>query len=153
MSDQIFVNDISQKLNKNTFVRVGYTFGGWSTTLNGTLAYTDEQSISIDKNIVVYVIWTPNQYKVSYDKNATDATGTGLSSASTSVSIAKGSTGNRSYTANYAPCQYTVSYNLNGGSGSAPANQTKVYGTELTLRTYSGTKTGYTFVGWNTKAD
>ena len=47
---------------------------------------------------------------------------------------------------------YTVAYNANGGSG-APSSQTKTWGTALTLRTATPTRTGYTFTGWNTKAD
>ena len=35
---------------------------------------------------------------------------------STSVSIAKGSTGNKTYTASYEIINYTITYNLNGGS-------------------------------------
>ena len=47
---------------------------------------------------------------------------------------------------------YTVSYNANGGSG-APASQTKNYGKTLTLSTTKPTRTGHTFLRWNTKAD
>ena len=47
---------------------------------------------------------------------------------------------------------YTVSYNANGGSG-APSNQTKTYGTALTLSSTKPSRTGYSFSGWNTKAD
>jgi uncharacterized repeat protein (TIGR02543 family) len=57
--------------------------------------------------------------------------------------------------AKWTGVDYTVSYMGNGAtSGTAPANQTKRYGTNLTLRD-SGTlkKTGYAFMGWNTKAD
>ena len=43
---------------------------------------------------------------------------------------------------------YTVSFDLNGGSGSM-ANETHVGGVAKTLATYSGTKTGYTFAGWS----
>ena len=55
---------------------------------------------------------------------------------------------------------YTVTYNGNGndnnaGGGTAPANQTKIYGTDLTLATNTGSlvKTGSNFAGWNTQAD
>ena len=51
---------------------------------------------------------------------------------------------------------YAVTYNANGAtSGTAPANQTKTQGTNLTLATNSGTlaKTGFSFAGWNTAAD
>lgn len=47
---------------------------------------------------------------------------------------------------------YTVSYNANGGSG-APADQTKTHGKALSLSSAKPSKTGYTFTGWNTKAD
>jgi len=51
---------------------------------------------------------------------------------------------------------YTVSYDGNGNTGgTAPANQTKTHGVDLTLQTNSGSlvKTGYTFNGWNTAAN
>ena len=54
--------------------------------------------------------------------------------------------------ANISGNSYTVSYNANGGTG-APGNQTKTYGTDLTLSSTVPTRTGYTFTSWNTKAD
>ena len=48
--------------------------------------------------------------------------------------------------------KYTISYNANGGE-SAPANQTKIYGTALTLTSAIPTRTNYDFVNWNTKSD
>ena len=50
------------------------------------------------------------------------------------------------------PNSYAVSYNANGGSGTT-AGQTKTYGTALTLRANGFSKTGHSFVKWNTKAD
>jgi len=49
---------------------------------------------------------------------------------------------------------YTVSFNINGAtSGSAPAAQTVVVGSSITLPSGIGlTKTGYTFAGWNIDA-
>lgn len=46
---------------------------------------------------------------------------------------------------------YTISYNMNGGSGSI-GNQTKVEFSPLTLSGTKPTRTGYEFVGWNTSA-
>lgn len=43
---------------------------------------------------------------------------------------------------------YTVSYNANGGTG-APGNQTKKYGSVLTLSTQKPTRTGYLFNYWD----
>lgn len=47
---------------------------------------------------------------------------------------------------------WTVSYNLNGGSGTAPSSQTKWYGETLKLSTTTPQRTGYTFKGWATSA-
>lgn len=46
----------------------------------------------------------------------------------------------------------TISYNANGGSG-APSSQIKTWGVAATLSTTEPYKSGYTFYGWNTKAD
>lgn len=51
-------------------------------------------------------------------------------------------------TANWSPWQHTVTYNANGGSG-APGNQTKTYGSVLTLSSTKPTRTGYNFKGWS----
>lgn len=56
-----------------------------------------------------------------------------------------------SYTLSAVTWQWTVSYNANGGSG-APGNQTKTYGTDLTLSSTKPTRTGYTFKGWATSS-
>ena len=50
-----------------------------------------------------------------------------------------------------AKTSYTVSYNVNGGSGSISA-QTKWHGTNLTLSTTKPTKTGHSFKNWNTNS-
>ena len=47
---------------------------------------------------------------------------------------------------------YTISYDANGGSG-APSAQTKDGGIDLSLSGTTPTRAGYTFAGWNTKAD
>lgn len=46
---------------------------------------------------------------------------------------------------------YTVSYNVNGGSG-APGNQTKWKDQTLTLSTTKPTRAGYSFLGWSTSS-
>ena len=77
-------------------------------------------------------------------------TGTGLDAASTSVTIAKGSTGVRSYTATWNIITYNITYNnaANGTDGvtnSNPATYT-IESEAITLDT--PTKDGYTFAGW-----
>ncbi len=52
----------------------------------------------------------------------------------------------------YDTTTHTVSYNANGGEG-APAAQTKIPGTPLTLSATVPTREGYTFLGWATNAN
>lgn len=56
----------------------------------------------------------------------------------------------------WTPDTYTVTYDGNGEtSGTAPADQMKTYGVDLTLRTNTGNleRAGYTFDGWNSAAN
>ncbi len=53
--------------------------------------------------------------------------------------------------AKWTALTYTVSYNANGGTG-APGDQTKTYGTSLTLSSAKPIRTNYTFKGWGTSA-
>ena len=48
--------------------------------------------------------------------------------------------------------EFNISYNANGGKG-APSSQTKAFGKDLFLSSQIPTKSGSTFVKWNTKAD
>ena len=47
---------------------------------------------------------------------------------------------------------YTISYNANGGS-NAPGDQNKIENKSISLSSSKPTRTGYTFVNWNTKKD
>ena len=52
------------------------------------------------------------------------------------------------------PTRYSVAYNANYGSGTVPASVTQNSGSSVTVASGSGLRrTGYTFSGWNTKAD
>ena len=52
----------------------------------------------------------------------------------------------------WTPNTYTVSYNLNGGTGSI-SNQTKIHDKTLTLTSTKPSRTNYEFVGWNTQSN
>ena len=47
------------------------------------------------------------------------------------------------------PKQYTIKYDLNGASGTAPSSQTKTEDVKLILRGKKPSRTGYTFLGWS----
>ena len=63
-----------------------------------------------------------------------------------SVTIPKGSTGNKTYTANWTVITYTITYNYNGGSASNPLSYT-IETTTFSLK--NPTRTGYTFKSWS----
>ena len=74
--------------------------------------------------------------------------GTGIVGTSTNVVIPTGSTGDRTYTANWTANTYTVTFNAQGGT-VGPATKTVTFGaTYGTLPTPA--KTGHTFGGWYT---
>lgn len=110
--------------------RDGYTFGGWYSNSACTNKVGDAgASYTPSSNITLYAKWTLQNYSISYNLKGGSAsnptsynvntasftlrnpslsgwnfsgwTGTGLSYASTAVTVYQGSTGNRSYTANY----------------------------------------------------
>ena len=121
--------------------------------------------------------WTVNQYTITYDLDGgtaegnpdtytveTDAftlknptrpgytftgwSGTGLTGEDNlTVTIPKGSTGNRSYTAHWSLNTYSITYDLNGGTVSGNPDFYTVESAAITLN--QPTKTGYTFTGWS----
>ncbi len=75
-------------------------------------------------------------------------TGTGLSGLTQTVTITKGSTGNRNYTANFSLIDYDIDYTLNGGSITGTNPTTYNVETGVIVLT-NPTKEGYTFKGWS----
>ena len=53
----------------------------------------------------------------------------------------------------YTPPTFTVSYNVNGGSGSTSSHTSVAYNASVTLRNSGFTRSNYTFAGWNTASD
>ena len=47
---------------------------------------------------------------------------------------------------------YSVVYNANGGSGTAPTSHSTEYNVSITLRNNTFTRTGYSFLGWSTNS-
>jgi len=65
------------------------------------------------------------------------------------TTIAKGSTGNKTYTANWTQV-YSITYECNGATSGCPSNLTEQ--TALPSMLPTPTKDGYSFVGWYTDA-
>lgn len=128
-----------------------------------------------DSSVTMTALWTPEQYTISYTLNGGSASnltsyniesnaitlanptrpaytfvgwsGTDLSgSANKNVIIPAGSHGERSYTANWTPTNYTITYNYNGGSATNPTT----YNIETSSFTLNNpARSGLVFAGWS----
>ena len=154
----------------------GYAFKGWYDAASGGNKIGNAgASYTPTKAITLYAQWTATGYSITYTlnggtvsgnptsytadtatftlknptKNGYDFagwTGSNGTTPQTSVSIAKGSTGNKSYTANWTPKTYTISYTLNSGTVSGNPTSYTIETATFTLK--NPTRTGYTFTGW-----
>lgn len=151
--------------------RKGYDFEGW--TYNGDPF--ENRTWDIDSDITLLAHWKAKKYKISYilnggynspsnlseytvetptfslsspNKDGYDFTGWSgerINGVSKDVTIEKGSTGDRTYMANWKPHTYTVNLDSRGGECSILAIKVD-YGNILTLPL--PTRKGYTFAGW-----
>lgn len=64
---KIYTQDLH--LHNEIPVKEGYTFKGWSTSVNGEAAYAAGDSYTTDEDIVLYAVWEINTYTVSYNMN------------------------------------------------------------------------------------
>ena len=142
-SDQYKASELcdasSESCTLNLFVNwipVNYTI---TYNLNGGTASGNKTNYNIETNS--FTLTNPTKSGYTF----TGWTGTGLSNSSTTVTITKGSTGNRTYIANYSARKYTITFNSNGGStvNFIEAN----YGSTIT-EPANPTKSGFKFAGW-----
>ncbi len=126
---------------------VSQTFTSWNTSANGSgTAYNAGATYSANANVTLYAQYanpsigslpTPTRSGYAFDGWYTSATGGTKITNSTEV------TANTTVYAHWKANAYTVSYNVNGGTGSI-ASQTKTHGTNLTLTTAKPTGKSFT---------
>jgi uncharacterized repeat protein (TIGR02543 family) len=180
MSNQTFTAGTGQALTGIGFSKTGYTFAGWASTSSGSVVYTDSQTVTLYETATVYAKWTAGTFTLTFDSNTATsgsmssqsfAAGTaqaitsngftnsgnsfsGWSSTSGgSVEYANGASltiyANTTLYAIWTPA-YSVTYTLNGGSGTVPTETEKGGGATFNLAGGSGlTKSGFTFAGWS----
>ena len=73
-------------------------------------------------------------------------TGESITEPQETIEIPQGSTGDRTYTANWQVIEYTIITLLEGGN--AGSSQVYFYTVEQTVTLPTPTRTGYTFIGW-----
>lgn len=156
--------------------RTGYTFKGWKNSVDGKI-YQPGDKFTVINHTVLTAQWQINKYTVSYNLNggsgsfssveqnyntsftvsSTKPTRTGYTFAGwkqsdTGTTIQPGSTfnipaNNVTLTAQWTINKYTVSYSLNGGSGTFNAVEQN-YNTSFTVSSTKPTRSNYTFAGW-----
>ncbi|MBO5468113.1 MAG: InlB B-repeat-containing protein, partial [Prevotella sp.] len=149
--------------------KTGYTFAGWTPEVAATMPAEDvtytatwtaiEYSITYDlaEGTLAEGMTNPTSYTIE-SENITLVNpiregytfegwiGTDLAEATQSVTIAKGSYGDRNYTATWTANQYTVTFVLDNGEEDVV--KTQDFGSELTAPS-DPSKTGFTFKGWS----
>jgi len=155
-----------------TPIRKGYTFAGWSPAVDATIPAENKTftaqwtlgtyTITYDLNggALAEGVTNPASYTTESESftlnNPTYAgytfagwTGTDLEEPTKTVTIAKGSAGNRSYKATWTPITYTITYDLDGGALAEGVTNPESYTTESGSITLNNPiRTGYTFAGW-----
>lgn len=95
--------------------------------------------------------WTMNDQSTNGINTGKNATFT--DSSDLYDQLASRMTGNKTVTANWKANEYTIHFEGNGSTDGSMSDESMIYDTENSLSPNQFTKAGYTFTGWNTKAD
>lgn len=136
--------------------KTGYTFAGWDQTFPATMPAQD---------MTLKALWTINQYTITFNANGgtelaaitqdyasaitkpADPTRTGYTFQGWDKEIpASMPAANMTITAQWQVNQYTITFDVDGGSAVAAISQD--YGSKVTAPA-APAKTGYTFAGWD----
>ena len=150
----------TQTANANCVAKVsGYTVvaGNSSATAKNASTSGSSATASISAaygSTITYTATASTGYtfKGFSTSNSTSLPSSPSASGKTATASGYGSTNNSTYYAYFKANQYTVKFDANGGSGTM-SNQSYAYGVSQALTANAFTRIGYTFAGWNTKAD
>ena len=170
--NNIIVN-YNEKIDKiDNPEKEGYIFSGWKkedgTKFDFDDAITDNINLIADFRPITYsilyelnggeVTGNPTEYSMDNDDIILNKpkkegytflgwTGTNLNGMVERVKISKGEKGDRTYTANWSPEQFSILYHLNGGEVTENPTEYNIETADFTLN--NPTKDGYTFSGWS----
>ena len=148
----IHIADSIYRLPVSRQVTEDYDFGthGAAKKINYTITYNLDGGSFEEENPNTYNVDTETFTLINPTKTGytfTGYSGTDLEGEDNlEVTIAKGSTGDRSYTAHYSLDTYSITYDLNGGSPTDNPTEYTYLTNDFTLN--NPTKTGYNFLGW-----
>ncbi len=173
--DQLYNTGTSVGPVFSSVSRTGYNFGGWS---NGSTTVASGGSFIIAADSVLTAIWNPINYVISYESDGGSTAPSsitkqigqsytvgaavskpgynfaGWSNGSSVVGAGAGivmGSSDVTYTAQWVAKIYTISYDWNGGRGTAVADVNYTFGTSAITLPLVGdrVKDGYTFAGWS----
>ena len=136
------INSLKGTINNNTTINLSFKTTSYSISynLNGGNLTGKNTNYTVESDN--FTLPTPSKNGYTF----TGWTGTGLSSATKTVTISKGNIGNKTYTANWSVINYSISYNANGGSISGQRTSYNIESASFNLVTPS--RNGYSFKGW-----
>ncbi len=134
-----------------------YNFVGWYKESTFNTQVTAGTQVTIANNHTLYAKWTgggitlptPTRTGYTFEYWCSDS---GLSNKVGAGGATYTPTSNVTLYAKWKLNNYTISYNANGGSGSMPTD-TVGYNSSYTIRNNTFTRAGYSFKGWNERAD
>ena len=165
MENTVIDSGTGVNLSDNQYERNGYTFNGWNTQSDGSgQSYTNCENVTFTENTVLYAQWNPITYTITYNLNSGTITNqienytadtetftlpipkrTGYSftgwnqdtetTKEINVTIAKGSTGNKTFTANWTAIE-TKTYSAGRTSSGGNDAEVHVAASTTTLITY-----------------
>ena len=146
-------DDVTVADNKITMPAKNVTVTANASIINYSISYDGLDGADVVSNPVAYdvtsaTITLNNPTKEGYTFrgwSGTDLTG----DENQTVTIAQGSTGDKTYTANWTLNSYTITYNLDGGSlGEGVINPVSYDITSATITLSNPVRGGYDFLGW-----
>ncbi len=141
--------------------RTGYSFAGWTPAVPATMTLSQTLVAS----------WTANEYTLTFDSTGGSAvlpitqafdsavtppanpTRTGYTFVAWTPAVPATMTLSQTLTASWTANINTLTFNGNGFTGGATADQSIASNASATLNANGFNRTGYTFAGWNTVAN
>lgn len=155
-----------------------YTFDGWYTAASGGTKVTSAYKKSDDSNMTLYAHWTAGTYTITWNANGgscsqTTSTGTvdkaigstptptrsyytfngwyTAASGGTKVdtTYVNKTTDNKTFYAQWSPMEYTMKFDLNGGTSFSSGSSQKTGKVDTAIGTLPvPVRAGYDFAGW-----
>lgn len=177
-SERVQSNQRTYIVYQNWFTRTGYEFRYWTYAdeYDQTVIVHEGDTLTPTRNLQLFASWKKATYSITYDlAGGTGGPSAGTKTHGVTYTIPStkptkaGNTfrywvddleniyypgesyyrnANTTFTAVWKLNTYTITYNLNGGSGGPTSPDTKTHGVTYTIPSTKPTKTGNTFQYW-----